>query len=146
MWKQIAFILLASLVTLSCERRTKVSLRGDSRPIFELSGSGRLGEVIIFGPEQERIARSDPFDTTYALWDLKPEKEGEAGAAFLEDLHSITYGVVPRGYVQVKPKSGLPQPLTPGNRYRYWFVTVNAPSASGYFELIDEKPVAVDGP
>jgi hypothetical protein len=130
----------------SCERRTVVKIEGGNPPIFVLSGSGRLDEVIIFGPERERIVESDPFDETYAIWKLVGEKRGEAGMAQVEDLHAVTYGVVPKGYKQVKPEAGTPPPLRPGKRYGYWFVTVNAPWGAGYFEIRDGKAVAVEGP
>lgn len=143
---KLAFGLLLLAVITGCERRTVVTLEGGNPPTFILKGSGRLGEVIIYSPEQELIAESDPFDDRYALWKLAPERDGEQAAARVEELHSMTYGVVPRGYKQIKPASGPPPPLSPGKRYRYWFVTVNAPHAAGYFEIRAGKAVAVEGP
>jgi len=131
------------LLLLSCERKTQVTLTGGNPPTFILSGSGRLGELIVFAPEQERI--SNPFDKTYALWEIAAEKEGESGASLVEDLKTITYGVVPKGYKQVKPETGVVQPLTEGKRYGYWFVTVNAPHAGGYFEIQNGKAISVSG-
>jgi len=129
-----------------CERRTEVKIEGGNPPKFVLSGSGRLGTVIVFGPEQERIAESDPADDTFALWEIEPEKKGEVGAVPVEELGAVTYGVVPPSYKQIKPKNGSAPDLVPGKRYRYWFVTVNAPHAAGYFEIRDGKAVAVPGP
>lgn len=121
-------------------------LEGENPPRFVLSGSGRLGTVIVFGPEQEPIAESDPGDDTFALWEIEPDKKGEGGAMPVEELAVVTYGVVPAGYKQIKPKNGPPPDLLPGKRYRYWFVTVNAPHAAGYFEIRDGKAVPVPGP
>jgi hypothetical protein len=142
--KPVIFCLAAFLLT-SCERRTEVRLGGGDPPTFYLSGSGRLGTTIVYGPEQERIADRDPFDKTYAIWEMEPEKKGEGAALQVEGL-TVTYGAILPGYKQLKPNSGLPPPLIPGKRYRYWFVTVNAPGASGYFEIRDGKAVKVDGP
>jgi hypothetical protein len=140
-------ILLPFLMLIAgCERRTEVRLEEGTTPRFVLSGSGRLGTILVFGPEQERIAESDPSDDTYALWRVEPERNGEAGAARVEDLGLITYGVVPKGYRQIKPKAGPPLPLVPGKRYSYWFVTLNAPNAAGYFEIQNGKAVPVPGP
>ena len=144
--RRLVFGLVLLTAMTSCERRTVITLEGGNPPTFTLKGSGRLGEVVICAPEQERIAGSDPFDYTYALWQIKPERDGEQAAARLEDLHSITYGVVPKGYKQIKPDGGPPSSLSPGKRYRYWFVTVNAPHAGGYFEIRDGKPIPVKGP
>lgn len=145
MTKLVLRLLLLIAIT-SCEARTVVRLEGGNPPSFVLAGSGRLGEVAIYSPEQEHIAGSDAFDDTYALWQIRPEREGGQAAALVKDLHSITYGVVPRGYRQIKPQSGPPPALSPGKRYRYWFVTVNAPHAAGYFEIRDGKAVNVEGP
>ncbi len=135
---------LLSVALSSCERRTEVKIEGGNPPIFKLVGSGRLDEVLVFAPEQEQI--QDPFDDTHAIWDIEPEKAGEDGKALVEDLHAITYGVVPRGYKQIKPKAGAAPPLVPGKRYKYWFVTVNAPWGAGYFEIPDGKATPVEGP
>jgi hypothetical protein len=143
---RITLLLILVLVQGTCERRTVAKLEGGVPPRFVLSGSGRLGTVLIFGPEQERIAESNPSDDTHALWEIEPQNEGEAGAAPVEDLKVITYGVVPSGYKQIKPRTGLPSPLVPGKLYSYWFVTVNAPHAAGYFEIRDGKAVPVPGP
>lgn len=129
-----------------CERRTVVKLEGGNPPIFVLSGSGELGEVIIFGPEQEAKAQSDPFDDTYALWRIAAEKEGEDSAKAVEALGRITYGSVPSGYTQLKPETGDAPPLVPGKRYRYWFITINAPHASGYFQIHGNRATSVEGP
>ena len=143
--RQIVTLLIPLvLVTASCERKTRVTLGGNNPPTFTLSGSGRLGELIIFAPEQEKV--SDPFDTTHARWQIAAEKGGESGASLVDELKTVTYGVVPSGYKQVKPDSGAPQALVEGRRYRYWFVTVNAPHAGGYFEIRDGKAAKVSGP
>lgn len=143
--RKVATCLLTLLLTLGCERRTEVKLEGGNPPNFVLSGSGRLGEVLIFGPEQEPIAKSDPSDQTFLLWDIKAE-ESEGRSTAVEKISRVTYGVVPPRYKQVKPREGVAPVLVPGKRYRYWFVTVNAPHAAGYFELRNGKAIAVPGP
>jgi hypothetical protein len=135
-------ILILLLILSSCEQRTVVRLEGGNPPTFSVTGSGRLGEIIVFGPEQEQI--TDAFDTTHALWEVVAENEDSA--PLLEELGEIRYGVVPRGYKQIKPESGAAQPLSVGKRYRYWFITVNAPHAAGYFEIRDGKAIPVAGP
>ncbi len=65
--KTLLLCMILLFLMSSCERRTEVRLEGENPPRFILKGSGRLGELIIYGPEQERIAQSDPFDDTYAL-------------------------------------------------------------------------------
>jgi hypothetical protein len=138
--------ILLVLSFVSCERRTEVRFEGGNPPSFVLSGSGRLDEILVFAPEQERIASSNPFDDTYAIWEVQPDRDGEDAKALVEDLRVITYGVVPKGYEQIKPKTGTAPPLATGRRYSYWIVTVNAPWAAGYFEIRDGRAVPVPGP
>lgn len=142
---KVAYLLFLLLLVAGCERRTKASIEGNP-PRFVLSGNGRLGALLIFGPEQEKIISDHPFDTTFAIWRIDPEQPGEQGAARVEDLGPITYGVVPAGYEQTKPEKGPAPTLIPGVRYRYWFYTVNAPSDEGYFEIRNGKAVVVSGP
>src|SRR5213593_2446520 len=107
--KMMLFLLAGLLLLPACERRTAVALEGGSVPKFHLSGSGRLGEALIFDPAEEAIAKSDPFDKTHAIWDIVPQAGGENAAVPVQDL-TVTYGVVPQGYKQVKPILGAALP------------------------------------
>ncbi len=83
-------------------------------------------------------------DRAYAVWEIKPLR-GRAQAEDVESIGSIKYGVVPRNYVQVYPDNGVPPPsLIEGERYEYWFQTLNAPHARAYFEIRDGKPVELE--
>ena len=140
------FFVVASVFLTSCERRTEVKIEGGDNPTFILTGSGRLDEILVFAPEQEQISKGDPFDDTHAIWIIEPDATGEHAKRPVESVGVVTYGVVPNGYRQKRPKDGAPPPLMPGNRYKYWFITVNAPWAAGYFEIRDGKAVTVSGP
>jgi hypothetical protein len=144
--KKMLILILIIIFMSGCEQRTEVKLEGGNPPIFVLKGSGRLGEVIIFGPEQARVVQTDPFDETHVIWKIEPEQPGESNAGRLRDIRAITYGIVPRGYKQTKPMDTPPLALVPGKRSAYRFVTVNAPWGTGYFEIRDGKPVPVEGP
>lgn len=141
---QLRFNIACVIVTLvtimiACERRTTVILEGGIEPKFLIAGSGRLGELIIFDQEQEKIG--DPFDTTYVIWRIKSKDPD--GGELVEQLRSITYGVVPPGYQQTIPINGLAPRLVENRRYRYWFITANAPHAAGYFEIRNGEVVPV---
>jgi hypothetical protein len=52
---------------------------------------------------------------------------------------------VPQGYQQSYPEDGTPPPpLSPGNKYEYWFDTTDAPHARSYFVIRDIRAVAVE--
>ena len=142
MTHQIVGLILSSLLlaqTSTCrptfERATLVKLEGGNPPTFSLSGSGKLGDLVIYGPKQRDVGS----DRNYALWEIKPINgfmEGE----WVERLAAITYGIVPKAYEQVYPENGAqPLQLVPGERYEYWFVTVGSPAARKYFEIVDGK-------
>jgi hypothetical protein len=123
----------------TCERPTVVKLGGGNPPTFTLSGSGELGDLRIYGPKQRDVGS----DLSFAMWEIMPVNgylEGEP----IERLGKITYGVVPKGYKQIYPENDAPAPaLVPGQKYEYWFQTINAPHARGYFEIKDGKAVEI---
>ena len=135
-------VLMLLLFSISaCERRTEVRLQGGNPPTFILSGSGVLGGLRIYGPEPERFRSPRAKDNV--VWEINAaDLRGE----FVEKLHEITYGVVPKGYKQLAPEQGNAPPLIPGKHYRYDFVTGEAPGAIGYFEIRDGVAVTVEGP
>src|SRR5262245_34708592 len=112
------------------ERRTEVTLVGGNPPVFTMAGSGVLAELVFYGPQAGR-----PDDLSRIVWDIVPaEMRGES----VEVLRTVTYGVVPKGYKQTSPENGHPpETLVSGSRYRYWFVTGEAPGAIGFFQVVD---------
>lgn len=141
MWKS-ALLLLILLTFSSCEQRTTVELAEEPSLVLIVSGSGRLTELTIYGPEHEEDGHSQ--NTTNAIWKIIPqEDDGER----VSKLHEVRYGLVPSGYKQMIPSNGsAPVPLLTEKRYSYRLVTINAPHASGYFELRDGRPTKVKGP
>lgn len=136
--KAIYFISILYLLLIStCERATNVKLEGENPPVFVLSGSGELGDLVIYGSKQRDIAG----DRAYALWEIQPVN-GYLNGRSVNIIGSIKYGVVPQGYKQVYPENGLPPPaLVEGQKYEYWFQTINAPHARGHFEIRGNKAV-----
>src|ERR1051325_8112105 len=136
-----SWLFLLVLVTLSCEQRTTVELSGRSPIIFNMSGSGRLVQLTVFGGGKEG-AKEDKEKNF--LWQLvQIDGDGER----LSNIQVIKYGVVPSGYKQVLPRMGTSvEPLLENTKYSYRFVTMNAPHASGYFEIRNGVPIKVSGP
>jgi len=88
-----------------------------------------------------------PRDENFALWKIRASG-GYLYGTRIGDLGSITYGVVPFGYAQVKPTVGTPPPLLEGQKYFYVVETTNAPGTSGYFDMRNSRavPTAGSGP
>ena len=137
--KLLFLIAIISLVLPgNCERATKVKLKDGNPPTFVLSGSGELAVLVIYGPKQRDFSVGD---RAFAVWEIQ-SAGGYSNARLVEDLGSIKYGVVPKGYEQVYPEKGMSPPgLVVGEKYEYWFQTSNAPHARAYFEIRDNKAV-----
>jgi len=107
----LRFILLAWCLA-GCERPTRVSVKGGTAPVFELSGSGTVAIFTIFSPDFMTKAEK-PLDDNFALWKIRASG-GYLYGTRIGDLGRITYGVVPLGYTQVKPTTGTPSPMIEG--------------------------------
>jgi len=127
------------LMLLNFEQNTEVRLAGkSSEPVFALSGSGTLTDLVVFSPEYLAEAES-PHDMRFALWCIQwADHEGWGEPVW--KLGSIRYGVVPKGYVQCAPLEGKPEALR-NSRTPYFLsaTTASAPGVSGYFTVEDGK-------
>ena len=137
------FILLAgSLVGCGCAWRpgewpTSVRLKGGTARVFVLSGGGEVAVFTIYSPDYMTKAEK-PDDENFALWKIKPT-EGYLHGTWISKLGSITYGVVPPGYVQTPPL------LMEGQKYFYFVETTNVAGAGGYLEIRNSRAVATSG-
>ena len=140
--KTLGFILLG-LSLMGCERPTRVRFKGGTAPVFVLSGSGAVAVLTVFSSDYMTKAKK-PDDEDFMLWQIRPSG-GDLYGTWIRDLGSITYGVVPFGYVQVKPEVGTPPPLVEGQKYFYFVCTTNAPGAGGYLEIKNSRAVETTG-
>ena len=130
--------LLLLIAACSCERSTTVQTTGEDPPGFVLAGSGKLGQIVIY----EAGYRGSLFDESHRIWEVKAER---MPGKLIKDLGTITYGTIPEGYLQVKPEpSQAPPQLSEGKTYKFWFISANAPTALGYFEIRNNKAVIVE--
>lgn len=141
-FRTLGFILLACSVA-GCERPTQVRLEGGIAPVFDLSGSGAVAIFTVYSPDYMTKAKC-PDDEDFAIWKIKASG-GYFSGAWISHLGNITYGVVPFGYVQVKPKEGAPPPLVEGQKYSYFVETTSAPGAGGYLEIRNSRAVPTTG-
>lgn len=133
-------ILFFLSVLLNFEQATEVKITGTAdNAAFVLSGSGKLTEFVVFSPEYPTAAES-PKDMKFALWRIEPaDHEGWGDPVW--QIHSIQYGVVPKGYVQSVPLEGKPDPLRNSVKpYVLSVTTANAAGTGGYFTVENGKP------
>jgi hypothetical protein len=117
----IPLLIYAFLYFIS-ERHTKLNVLGGNPPQFQMSGSGTLGALRITGHKKQREAVG-PDAVTY--WMIEPEN-GYAKGEAIEILSPITYGKIPRGYVQTYPEQGEAPSLVEGEIYTIHAETFNA--------------------
>jgi len=122
---------------------TRVRLEGATTPIFNLSGTGTLCHLSIFAvPESPDGDEEELVPEPHTLWEIEPIAGYDCGRK-VEDIGEVKYGVVPKGYKQVRPNSGTPDPLKKGEKYEYWFDTADAPHARNYFVIRGTHAVEV---
>jgi len=145
-FRTLGFILLACSVMGCGEWPTSVGLKGGTAPVFVLSGGGKVATFTIFN--QDFMTKAEkPLDENFVLWKIRASG-GYLHGTWIPNLGSITYGVVPEGYIQVKPVAGAPPLLIEGQKYFYFVETTDAPGASGYVEIKNSRavPAVVSGP
>ena len=131
---------LASLIWPKQEvRATKVRLEGGNPPVFDLSGSGTLCHFVIYGTNL--LANGN--DENYFLWEFEACDGYDSGRP-IEEVGSVQYGIVPKGYKQIFPRNNAPPAaLLKGNKYEYWCDTADAPHARKYFIIRGSRAVEV---
>jgi hypothetical protein len=138
-----AICLLATLCLLlpvisACERDTRLTIRGGNPPTFVMAGSGSLGTLRVRGPKKQREAEGEDASIYWLI------KTKEDYGRYVEDLGPITYGIVPKGYVQVYPEKGEAPPLVEGERYFVQALTVDANGAATHFTISNGNAVQED--
>jgi hypothetical protein len=119
--------------------KTRIKVIGGGIPNFELSGSGTMIDFTIYGPKQ----RPGEGREAFIVWKLIPiDTTGDSDLGDLDDIGSIKYGTVPKGYKQVYPENNSP-PLTlkEGESYMLQVMTNNAPWGQIAFEIRSGKAV-----
>jgi len=159
---QILVIFLLIITTVNgCgyEEDTKPIVSGGNPPIIEFSGTGKLLYLGVSGPftleqlkgsykitrrgnnltaEQEKEHKELFGDKNYKLWEIDP-----MGGNFMVATLSITYGIAPKGFKQVYPANGKPEPLIEGKFYSVGAPSYNANDKPGHFTIKNNKAVMV---
>jgi hypothetical protein len=124
------------------ERGTQVTIVDSGiPPSFKLSGSGTALRIFFYGPynsidtEEIKTKLGDP-----AIWEL------DAPRLSIESLPIIKYGVLPSGFTQIRPSSGLPPNLIEGKCYSITVPTNGANGGGIYFCIRNGKSEKVSDP
>jgi hypothetical protein len=116
-------------------------VKGSSPPTFELSGTGTVMQVLVYGPHNS-LAELDKDlhdgKSTY-LWELS-----SAERVLVEDISPFIYGQIPPGFTQTQPKSGQIPQLQEGKVY-YILVYVVGASTVGHPFIIKNGKAEMAG-
>lgn len=121
-----------SFIFLGCERNLSIRLQPSNPPIFDLNGSGRLVFFYVLEVPSSGKATAD----SPKLWEIRP-----SGNDRISELPSITYGVVPSGFIQIVPSSGVPPVLVEKKTYEAGGAVSDANGGSIWFVIQNDKPV-----
>lgn len=117
--------------------KTEITLTGGTVPTFGLSGSGKIVDFILTGPQQRQGEGLQAF----TVWEFRPLGNID-NQDTLDRLRSVKYGEVPKGYRQLYPENdSLPPPLKEGESYLLQIYTDNAPWGQIAFEIRDGKAI-----
>jgi len=72
-------------------------------------------------------------------WMIEPAREADLQT--VERLSPITYGRVPKGYVQIYPEHGEAPSLVEGEEYHIQILTNDAPIAQAFFTIRNGRAV-----
>lgn len=132
---------LLLLALLGCEVGTTV--RVEVGPRFSFDGSGRLVSFSVYGSQPgHKIAT--PMDAKSLLWRIEPMKDSPSGS--LVTGLGLTYGNVPKGYVQTFPSSGPAMSLLDGRVYAFFAETTGASGVNGFLYMDKNALILVNVP
>jgi len=116
---------------------TKVKLEEDATPPrFYLTGNGVSPIFLVFGPYEGDYGKDG---NPPPLWEIDPKPE--AREVEVSKYSPFTYGQIPGGYVQRKPKDNRIPTLLEGKEYHF-YVHVNSANGGGVcFRIQDGKAV-----
>jgi len=135
-WAVTSLVITISLIVClaACERPITITLDGKNPPSFIFSGHGELRWISVY--ELTTEGRVPPEGS--AVWKIQP-----LGPLNTRDWPQITYGVVPRGFSQVKPDRGAPPSLQEGHTYGIGAVTRNVLGANIWFAVRNGQSIRV---
>ena len=144
----IAALVAACLLSFSsCESKTDAKLEGGNPPVFSIgSGTGRLW---FFHVSEYRDDKSlKPSERSREVWSVQAGRDSSGNdlGKYTSEIGKITYGIVPEGYTQVYPATGIAPPLIEGRYYVYLFKTENGMPAVGEFEIRGGQAVTIKIP
>lgn len=121
----------------SFEADTKVKLvDGSTPPTFEITGNGTSPIFLMFGPYEGDYGKDG---NPSPLWEIDPKPE--ARGIRVNKYSPFTYGQIPAGYIQNKPKNNQIPELLEGKEYHF-YVHVNSANGDGScFRIQNQKAV-----
>jgi hypothetical protein len=138
----LLLLILAASPIVGCnnaffEIDTEVKLiEGSYPPSFKITGNGSSPIFLMFGPYEGDYGKDG---NPLPLWELDPKPDAQG--IEVNRYSPFTYGQIPIGYRQNKPKDDQPPKLLEGKEYHF-YVHVNSANGSGVcFRIQDQKAV-----
>jgi hypothetical protein len=131
-------LLLTSLLYLSCESETKLSVTDKVPPTFQVHGNG---DELFFSVYEVTSERDRYGRKAVVVWAFKSKQRGPH-----KSWVSITYGQVPEEFEQTFPTSGEPSPLVEDKLYGASATIYGTAGDKVWFKLKDGKTSRVSAP
>lgn len=145
-WVTIVLLIAAFASTACYEEDMTISIDGRLPPTFRLSGSGNLIFFAVSEVIQDNVDREQAGpDRLKLIWQILPTGLSSS-ETIIRKLPSITYGSIPKGFVQKIPQNGVPPDLMEGKTYKAGGPASNANGGFVWFKIEQGKVVQLDPP
>jgi hypothetical protein len=101
--KTLGLSMILILTSVSCEIDTKLRMEEGDLPKMILSGNGTLSRLMISG---HKTLRKKEGPDSSAVWNI--EMTDYDHGQLVSRVGPITYGRIPKGYIQIYPEQGRP--------------------------------------
>jgi hypothetical protein len=118
------------------ERDTTIEMDGKNPPTFTISGNGQVSAIAV---SDESVSELSTYAPERKMWQIVP-----TGETTPDRFPKITYGVVPPGFVQKLPPSGLPRALDEEKPYLVSAPTSNSNGGSLMFLIRKGQALRVE--
>jgi hypothetical protein len=125
---KLRFALISCFILLTAcshAQPTDVGVGGTSAPTFTFSGSGRLQVFEVY----ENQEQADGARVLTQVWSIEKFPDGVP----LNEIGTITFGIVPQGFEQSYPHPRITPSLDKKRSYEYWLWVNGKPEMVRHF-------------